>query len=369
MAEGRPKKAVSVCLHGVTLELTAAYSPFLDYVGMAMEPFVTAAVEEPQIHAHLDWAEGGPSDSLRDAFGVERWDRRPDRDLYVAGSDAYWLRIDDFRDLQLSASWNGGLRLTGRYHFSLGGGLSGALRRLRWAASLQGLRSGRFSTLLYYLVYYPILWWLSRYRSFHTLHAAAVARGGKAAVLGGMPGCGKSTLAVRLLADPSYRMLSDNLVLHDSSRVCACPELLLLDKPSLEMVGPAAAHLRTTGDRRVFSRDAFRTDAVAMEPLIPAAFFLVERGRETLCEPLASGEAARRLSAGNTMAKEVRRLAIMSEVLDLVAQPPVVDAKADLAALLSEVPAYALRIRGGDDLGAIVRRYVDPVFSDHDEGA
>jgi len=352
----------------VTLELTAAYEPFLDYVEMAMQPFLTDPVEEPSVRAHLDWVEGEPTDSPREAFAVNSWDRRPDRDLYVAGSHVYWLRIDDFRDLQIAAECDRGLHLTGRYHFRLGGGLGGAVRRMRWAGRMERLRARRFSTLLYYLVYYPILWWLSRYRRFHTLHAGAVAAGGRAAVFGGMPGCGKSTLAVRMLAEPDTQMLSDNLIVYDSTQVLACPELLLLDQGSLAMVGAARDRLSATGDRRVFSRDAFRVDSVSLEALKPAAFFSVERGRENSCEPVESAEAARRLLAGNTMAKEVRRLAVMAEVLDLVAQAPTVDPAADLNRLLDGVPAYALRIREGADLGEVVGRYVNPIFSKSRQG-
>ncbi len=356
-------------LHGITLQLTADYTPFLEYVNMAMRPFVTSAVDAPQVRSHLEWINGPPSASPSEAFGVERWDRRPDRDLYLVGSNAYWLRIDDFRDFQLAASWTGTLRLTGRYYFHLGGsGTAEALRRLRWAAKLDRLRAGRFSTILYYMVYHPIVWWLSRHRALHVLHGAGVCKDGRAALFGGMPGCGKSTLAVSLLSDPACMMLSDNMVLYDTDQVRACPELLLLDRASLAMVGTAAKRLQPAGDTRVFAREAFRPDVISMEGVTPGAFFAVERGAETRKRPLEATEGARRLLAGNTMAKEVRRLAIMSEVLDLVAELPVPDAKEDLLRLLSKAPTYALTIKEGVDLGELARRYVEPAFVDRREG-
>ena len=52
--------------------------------------------------------------------------------------------------------------LTGRYFFHLAsGGTAESLQRLRHRSQLDELRGRRFSTLLYYFFYHPLVWWLN----------------------------------------------------------------------------------------------------------------------------------------------------------------------------------------------------------------
>ncbi len=255
---------------GLTLALESQLGSFAHYVRAAMSYFLCDPVESPDFRSKLEWVDGPPAASVDQAFPNAQWQQRPDRDLYLGNASAYWLRIDDFRDLHLSfALEKSSLTLCARYYFRIGNqGRLEALRRLRYRGpALEALRARSFSTLLYYLVYHPLLWHLSRKRNWHLLHGAAVASSQGALLLSGMPGCGKSTLSVALLADPRLRMLSDNLVLHDGRHVMACPELLLLDPASMKSVGKGAERLEAVGERRVFGRDAYRPDVWETQPV------------------------------------------------------------------------------------------------------
>jgi len=347
-------------MHGVRLRLESELPEFLDYARVALEPYVTADAAEPDIVSRLEWADGVAPKELTAAFAGGTWNHRPDRDLYIDGSRGFWLRIDDFPDLQLAIEENRGrISLRGRYWFHLARDSRGdALRRFRYRKQLPALRGRRFSTLLYYLFYHPLLWRLSRGEGWHVLHGGGVATPRGAIVLAGMPGCGKSTLAVALLAEPSCRMLSDNLVLHDGTRALACPELLLLDENSRRLAGVGASRLTATGERRVFARDAHRIAHVELEPQPIAAIFHVERGTESRVVPLDATESAARLRAANMMAKEVRRIAIMNEVLDAVACTRRTDEAGVLLQLAAEVPSYELRVAHQDDLTSFAAREI-----------
>lgn len=352
-------------LHGQRLALSSETPGFLEYVSAAMEPFLCAPDGPPAIECRLEWVEGPRARSLREAFGVEGWQLRPDRDLYIDGNTAYWLRIDDFLDLHIKAVWEDGvLRLTGRYYFSLGpSARSEWLRRLRHRGRLGLLRAHRFSTLLYYLVYHPILWRLSRFAGWHVLHGGAVSDGRRAVVLAGMPGCGKSTLAVALSGLPGWRMLSDNLVLFNASSVMACPELLLLDQGSIARAGAGAQALRPTGERRVFGRDAYRPSETELEPVEPGTILVVERGRNSSATELSAEACRDRMRAGNTMAKELRRIAIMGEVLDRIAGTSRPDELADLGRLASGPRCYALSVGAGKDVSEELRGCLPRLFT------
>jgi len=365
MSSAEPSTHVRLTLHGVSLGLTSGLDDFARYVEETMRPFLTDVHAGPaRVDSRLEWVEGAPRRDLEGAFGVRAYDRRPDRDLYLDGTTAYWLRIDDFEDLQLAASWESGrLSLRGRYHFRLGRGRGEWARKLVYRHRLDALRARRFSTLLYYLVYHPLLWILSRERGWHLLHGGAVTSRQGAVLFGGMPGCGKSTLAVAMTADPEWHMLSDNLVLHDAQRLLACPELLLLDAVSRERVGPAMTRLKRTGERRVYERDAYRPEKTVLEPVLPKAIFHVERGRSSALARISPEACASRLTADSAMAKEVRREALMSHVLDLIADRSAPDAARDLGELTESARCYALQVAEGGSIFEVIERHVMPTLA------
>lgn len=333
---------LTVDLHGASLELRASEAHFIDYAARALAGLRTTVPSRPSILSRLEWVDGTRPRDLRSAFATTEWDRQLDRDLYLAEHTAYWLRIDDFTDLQMKVTWSEGrLEVTGRYYFQIGKSRHWeSLRRLRHWHRRDFLRARRFSTLVYYLVFHPLLWWLSRFEGWHVLHAAAVARDGRAHVLAGLPGCGKSTLAVGALALPGVEMLSDNLLLTDGVRVRACPELLLLDEGSVVRVGSGYDHLAKVGERRVFARDSYRPDRTRLDALEPRTINLVHRARRGETRPLESALAAERIEAGNLLAKEVRRCRIMAQVLDLLAKTRTPDERAILSSLTKQAPCF-----------------------------
>jgi hypothetical protein len=357
---------VDLALHGVSLGLTSQLPSFLAYVEATMAPFlVPAASQPPRVESTLEWVEGSPSRDLARAFGATTWDRRPDRDLYLEGTTVYWLRIDDFEDLQIAATWaNGRLRLHGRYHFRLGRGRGEALRSLLYRRRRASLEARRFSTLLYYLVYHPLLWILSREQGWELIHAGAVASADGAAVFAGMPGCGKSTLAVAMTADPRWDLLSDNLLLHDSDRVLACPEMLLLDERSIARVGVAVERLKASGERRVYEREAYRPDTTCLAPVRPLAIFHVERAKATSLRAITASDSARRLWFETRMAKEVRRSLLMSRILDLVSGREEPDGVAARASLVERSRSYELQVAEGADLSEVIARHVLPALGE-----
>ena len=365
--------AACVELHGVRIRVESELPAFVDYVRAALEPWLVPDEGRFDIRSRLQWRDGPPprggngEGAGAGGFEPRLWTRRPDRDLYVGEAGAQWVRIDDFPDLQMElAMREDTVMLTGRYFFHLShGGRVESLQRLRHRAQMDDLRGRRFSTILYYLFYHPLVWWLSRGAGWNVLHGGAVATRIGAVVLAGMPGCGKSTLSVAMLAEPDQRMLSDNLVLHDGTSVLACPELLLLDERSRRIAGAGASRLVATGERRVFARDAYRVAEVELAPQRAGVILHVERASEFQLKPLAPRESAARLRAANTMAKEVRRIAIMNEVLDMVSGARRYDEAGAADRFAETVPSFALHVPPSTDLAAFVR---DKVLAELFEG-
>jgi len=353
----RPEE-LAVQLHDTSLRLASDEKDFMEYAGRAVAAVATEVTQTPTIFSRLEWINGRRPRDLAEAFGVSNWDRQLDRDLYVAGNTAYWLRIDDFAPLLLKMQWEHGcLSITGRYYYQIGASPRWeSLRRLRYHNQKAELRARRFSTLVYYLVFHPLLWWLSRFRGWHVMHAAAVAIDDRAQVFAGLPGCGKSTLAVGALSIPGTQLLSDNLLFTDGEKVRACPELLLLDARSVARIGTAQNHLSKIGDRRVFERDSYRTALTRFDAIEPHTIHVVHRSRHYETRPLDPAWAAIRLEAGNLMAKEVRRCRIMSQVLDLLAGTQTPNDRAIMASLASKAPCFESGVPPDEPPSAVFER-------------
>lgn len=156
--------------------------------------------------------------------------------------------------------------------------------RLRWLASMAApWRYGApqaYATLYRQGILLPVVADLVAHRGWAVLHAAAVSRGGRAILLTGLNGCGKSSLAWHLVRNKGYRFLSDNYVAYEpaSGRVYGIPEgVRLAEHPGVD---PSALGGRRLG--RTFGKAHF----------LPAASSVVESGRVRAVAILSLGREA-----------------------------------------------------------------------------
>ncbi|TMB37875.1 MAG: hypothetical protein E6J55_25485 [Deltaproteobacteria bacterium] len=325
-----------------------------------------AAAGDPDVSVRVRWTEG-PRDSVRPETVFPGWqaDTMIHRDVHVGPNRVMWLRVDDVASLAIASEHGGRTRRFELcFHFGLGSrGWRERLKRAVYRRKLPALRRSRLSTLTYYAVYYPVWWQLESRGAGHPLHAAGVAIGGRALVLAGLPGAGKSTLATSLLAVPGAELLADNVVLHDGRQIYGCFEPLLLDEQARAWLGQRSA-LRALGRRHVFARDAYhaphRTGGLA-----PGAVVVLARGRETRLTPIDAETCARTLLAINEVAKEVRRYHVLAAILGMVepeAQAQAHERAARLERLLAGVPCYVLEAREGApaEAVALLRDLVTP---------
>lgn len=281
---------------------------------------------------------------------------RVDRHIEMGPGRLVWTRVDDAPQIAVATEHADGIRrFELRYLFTLGGGgWRERLKRVARARRLPTLRRGRFSTLTYYSVYYPVWWHLESRGAAHPLHAAGVALHGQGVLLAGLAGAGKSTITANFLGVPGAELLSDNVVLHDETRLFGCFEPLLLDASARAALG-AGHGLTPLGRRHVFARDAFmaphRTDGVPL-----AAAVLLARGSGTRLVRLGARDLARMLLAINEAAKEVRRYHVFAAILGLV-EPTglaqVAERAARLERLLARVPCYRLEMREANPAEAV----------------
>lgn len=200
---------LTLSLHEVGLELRSDNPRFLDYAGHYLRDLVVPTMDRAHVIVHLAWGQ-----SIVSATDGQ-WERLGRR-LLRDEKRIVQTEVLALPGLQLSVATTGdGLEIEAGFRFPS--------RRSRLIYVLQG-RAGEarlFITLIYFLVYFPLFWYLERERGWYLLHAGAVAHPHGGIVLAGLPGVGKSTFTLALLADPAVRLLSDNLVFHDGEQVYA----------------------------------------------------------------------------------------------------------------------------------------------------
>jgi hypothetical protein len=206
-------------------------------------------------------------------------------------------------------------------------------------------RTAELETVTAYALLYPALL-ASERRGRYPLHASAVAGDGRAVLLLGLPGAGKSTISAAL-AGRGFAALSDNLVTVGEAGVWPVPEPAKLDAHSRLLAGVPDAG----AEAATYGRSARRLTPPP-GPLPVAAVVLLQPGEVTrLVSPA-------RLTAGevldlNTLAFELHAYHHVRAFARLALGPaPGPGEEATMAALLRSVPVATLVVGRDDVAGA-----------------
>ena len=118
-------------------------------------------------------------------------------------------------------------------------------------------------------VHFPIFSLLETEENIEIMHAAAVEKGGKAIVLAGYDGVGKSTLALYLCLKKGFQYVADNFLLYDGTNIYPFVESARLSEDSIRALGLSYAGNKIYGRIEVLPR--FYTDRSSLKA--SAVFF------------------------------------------------------------------------------------------------
>lgn len=338
---------ISVELAGLRAEISSSFEEFVTYARLHLEPLLAPATPPPVVSATLRWHEGSPPERLA-GDPMLREMERVDRDLYRGDERLAWFRVDDLPGLQLRFAWSGErLRIEGDYYYRLSADRKrDALKRLVNRGRLPALRQRRFTTLLYYLLYYPCFWWLERHERLHPLHAAGVELDGSVVVLAGPSGVGKSTLSAGLASAAGAKLLSDTFLLHRGAVTRPVREPLLLDDWSRSWMGDAARLLQPITWRYCLDRNGFHWPQDRLSDGGPARLLLFpHRAVRRYVRPLSPSQAQGQIDAGNFLVNDLRRYWAFAAALEMLDPSPLGTSRvSSLEALVNHVPSYEIGI-------------------------
>lgn len=340
-------RRLTLSLHGVGLELRSDNRSFVEYARNYLRDLVVPTADETHIKVNLNW--GQPIVSAIDGRR-ERLGRR----LLLAGERIVQTEVLALPGLQLSVDTAGdGLAIEAGYRFPS--------YRSRLGYVLQG-RTGEarlFVSLIYFLVYFPLFWYLERERGWYLLHAGAVAHPRGGAVLAGLPGVGKSTFTLALLADPAVRLLSDNLVFYDGEQVYAFPEPIHLDRRSRTLLPDLGERLGPAGQAFSHSRHDYQLAPEARTTAArPQVVGILSLGAETAVRPLSRETCLERLAAYDKLAKETDEYSKQAAIFNLLSPRPGESRRRleILEHLLEQVNCYRIVVQPAVNLGPVAAK-------------
>lgn len=337
--------SLNCALHEVGLRLETEGKEFLSFARQYLRPLQARDGIHPTIEVRLEWGRRLPPTDL-EPLGRRVWigDGR--------------LRLSEIRPvpgLELEMEWGqASLQIHAAYRWPT--------RRARWLARFSwAARARLYVPLLYYLVYFPLGWWMERERGWSLIHAAGLADGEEGVVLTGLPGCGKSTFVWAALTLPGWRVLSDNLLFTDGHLVWACPEPLHVDRQAQELSGGSPEGVRSAGRTFSHHREDFEPEPHRQAEITrPRKLIFLQRGREGRIRRLEESDALCWLWVGDLHAQEwLAYQECATAVHHLI--PEVGNPLWRWVNLqgLATLPSYEVTLGKGDDLVEAVRQALE----------
>lgn len=304
----QPATSLGVRLHGVTLTLASQHAPLLSYAAEHLRALAVAPAAAPDIQVHCLWSQGewDPEENL---FAVSSPLNIIGKRMLGNAQQLIWLDTLRMKGLQLRFS-----REQGRIVFEVAYRFHPKKEKLE---NLPDYEYKKYFSLMSYLVYYPLLWYLENFRGWTVLHASALRGDAGGVMIGGLGGVGKTTTCVALMQQARFELLSENLVFTDGEFIYSCYEPIRLDEGSLALLGKdlrGLAPMRFPAGMKDKSLFHFQPGA---EKAAPAALFLPQFSRQRYVAALAPQTAMEKILAMNRLTRELDDYGWYAAALDM----------------------------------------------------
>jgi hypothetical protein len=209
-------------IRGLTIKIDTNYPDYYSYLASWFKDIIVSAkTDEPQIEIEANWA-------------MDFWGKHPPRikiskemDVIGANTAVEHNRILTLRKFLRKKKIIFDIKLEGQRLTLKALSHKKVFRDKMYYKVLGKSQEAYFFEVTYPLIYYPLFWYLERFKDTHILHASALNLGDRGIVLCGMEGIGKTSLVLSLISDRDV-WISDNLIFYDHKSIYPCYELIRL---------------------------------------------------------------------------------------------------------------------------------------------
>ena len=349
--------AVDVAMHGVRLRLQSNHRPLLEYARNHLSTL--AGRLEPPFHLQVRayW--------LRGQWNPDSHPFPANGNLSILGkrmagqkNELIWRNTLKMKGLQLRFSRN----RNNTYTFDVVYYFNPKKEKLD---RLPEYEYKKYFSLMSYMVYYPLMWYLERERGMVPLHASALQHDRGAILIGGLGGVGKTTTCVALMQIAGLRLIAENIVFTDGEAIYPCYEPIRLDEDSLGMLRNSRQKLAPMAfPEGLKEKWLFHYDTAELPQQVPpAAVFLPVFASGHGATAVAPEIAAEKMINMNRLTRELDDYEWYAAALNMIwPQPGLAARRAQtVARCFSRVPCYELIIDRRAGLQAVVEDIVQQV--------
>ncbi len=289
---------LGVRMHGVTLTLESAHTPLLDYARRHLRALIDDSITAPRVRVKCYWSQGEwnaeanpfPANGALNVIGKR---------MLGNANELLWLDTLRMKGLQLRFR-----REEEQWRFEIAYRFHPKKEKLE---SLPEYEHKKYFSLMSYLVYYPLFWYLENYHGWSVLHASALASATGGLMVGGLGGVGKTTTCVALMQRPGIELLAENLIFTDGEFIYPCYEPIRLDENSLAMLGSDLQGLAPmTFPEGLKDKTMFHPPSrKSVEKVKPAALFLPQFSPQRYVKKISPELAAEKMLAMNRLTREL----------------------------------------------------------------
>ena len=225
----------------------------------------------------------------------------------------------------------------------------------------------KFILLTYYLVYIPCFYYLERFRNLYLLPASAVKYKQKGIIFSGLGGVGKSTFALQSLFLDGCKLLSDNLIFHDTRKIFSLPGPIALDSNSYNILKTIQKHLTPVINIPTHHNRMYYTikPNLFADNAVPKYIFWLQIGDSNTIKSLNKSIFTRHLLNMNLLTNHIREYFVFAAASDLVFQKHLSqsDYSDYFSSFLANLDCFALTFKPTIDINTIFENTINQVVT------
>jgi hypothetical protein len=224
----------------------------------------------------------------------------------------------------------------------------------------------KFILLIYYLIYIPCFYYLERFRNLSLLSAGAVKYKRNGVIFSGLGGIGKTTFSLGALFLDGSKLLSDNLIFHDTQKIFSLPGPIALDPNSLNTLKKIQKTLTPiinipTHHNRMYYKIK---STLFVDNAVPKYIFWLQSGNRNTLKPLEKTTFAKHLLSINLLTNHIREYFVFAAAADLASPKNLSPHEyfEKTSALLANLDCFVLTFKPASDINAIFDNTINQVI-------